>query len=830
MAKFYSVKDTRDRNEIYLGVYLDFDEAKTPGGKLYKQCERVRKRKEKSDMLFSKAEKRFIPFLTKYEAAMESLARANRRLISANTEYIFTETLKSRKEKERLVQLSCSSTNRTIKIEASDGSFLDIPEVKVEAFTEEANGHTIPRHDLEAAAKELFPDESTMRSSIHLIPLLGGLRSLAEAKPLDQPSVTFLSPSQVSPGSAHNVVIEYGGSADGELTITYDSCDGAAVVSDAKQRLGTTHVGDHPLAARHMDHEDRRPTKFVWLTPANTNVTKRMARRSAKRSFADVGGDDSMWFNGVAYLEQKQPDEAFVAAAKNKSFGILGAGMSGLMSSLLLDSVGIHNWKILESSERLGGRFRTVYLNGTSPEEGQYHELGPMRFPVEITDSDTNETFPFNDQRIVFQLADVLNELNAGNESVQVKFWDWIQSSPNTPADSPFRRPDGTFPGKTEVATDPAYANPTVYSNATAAAEAIAALDKFKGLDAERIRMYATNIFAAYKQAKEDGMFDYSEVSYLRDVIKTDLNTTDEVSPSHIYWPMWEYETVYFLATKWVTVKGGLSRLPAAFEPLMKGRIQYGAKVNGLHYNENKTVSVTWKPTGAEPFNTPEEVESFDYVINSVPLNLLKFWDLPPYSSLLKRAVDRTLFGNAVKVALQFKTRFWEHLEKPIFGGCTRLTKPQLGQVCYPSWDLNATGPGTMLASYLSDYEATVACSMSEQEHLAYIKRALIQVHGDVVEENWTGISARHCWEQDEHHAGAFTMQIFSQQDLYLPAFYQTQFNTVFIGEAATFTHTWAFSALESALRGTVQLLLDMGLVDEAKQITNTWMARFIEV
>ena len=24
---------------------------------------------------------------------------------------------------------------------------------------------------------------------------------------------------------------------------------------------------------------------------------------------------------------------------------------------------------------------KTAYLNGTSPEEGQYHEMGPMRFP-----------------------------------------------------------------------------------------------------------------------------------------------------------------------------------------------------------------------------------------------------------------------------------------------------------------------------------------------------------------------------------------------------------------------------------------------------------------
>lgn len=179
---------------------------------------------------------------------------------------------------------------------------------------------------------------------------------MTDAKPLDRPSVTFLSPSQISAGSAHNVVVAYNTNADGELSITYDSCDGAAVVSDAKQVIGTTHVGDHPLAARHVDHEGRRPTKFVWLTPADTTggclhaflngelvgrsedlpVANRVARRRAKRSFVEVAGDDSMWFNGVAYLEQKEPEESFVAAAKNKSFGILGAGMSGLMSSVSL--------------------------------------------------------------------------------------------------------------------------------------------------------------------------------------------------------------------------------------------------------------------------------------------------------------------------------------------------------------------------------------------------------------------------------------------------------------------------------------------------------------
>lgn len=192
-----------------------------------------------------------------------------------------------------------------------------------------------------------------MRSFLGLLPLIGSLASLSEANPFSQLSVTFVSPRHLSPESVHNVHVEYSGHVDGELIITYGSC-GDVVVSDARQRIGTTHVGAHPLAARHVDHEDRRPTKFVWLTPSAMSggclhaflddelvgrsdellVTKRLASRSEKKSFADVAGTDSMWFDGVAYLQQKQPGETFVAAAKSKSFGILGGGMSGLMASV----------------------------------------------------------------------------------------------------------------------------------------------------------------------------------------------------------------------------------------------------------------------------------------------------------------------------------------------------------------------------------------------------------------------------------------------------------------------------------------------------------------
>lgn len=61
------------------------------------------------------------------------------------------------------------------------------------------------------------------------------------------------------------------------------------------------------------------------------------------------------WFDGVSYLQSKNNSDSFVAGQKSQKIGIIGAGMSGLMSGLLLDSVGIHDWEISESSQRIGG-------------------------------------------------------------------------------------------------------------------------------------------------------------------------------------------------------------------------------------------------------------------------------------------------------------------------------------------------------------------------------------------------------------------------------------------------------------------------------------------
>ena len=87
---------------------------------------------------------------------------------------------------------------------------------------------------------------------------------------------------------------------------------------------------------------------------------------------------------------------------------------------LLLSSAGFHDWKIIEASSRIGGRVHTAYLDGTTPDQYQYQEMGPMRFPVSMTLG--NETVEINDHKMVFQLAATLNEINGNSSEYAVNF------------------------------------------------------------------------------------------------------------------------------------------------------------------------------------------------------------------------------------------------------------------------------------------------------------------------------------------------------------------------------------------------------------------------
>lgn len=650
-------------------------------------------------------------------------------------------------------------------------------------------------------------------------------------------------------GGMQTIRVVYNIPFDGELSIHYGSCE-ISTSDQCHHTLGSTFIGNHALAIRHMDHTFQRPERFVWLPPddiasegclhafsgstlvgRSAPVTVRKRREKRWTAAADIMDAEGPWFDGVAYLKEKEPSEVFVAKAKSKSIGIIGGGMSGLMTSHLLDSVGFHDWTIVEASSRIGGRVHTSYLNGTTPDQYQYQEMGPMRFPVEIKYPDTNETLEIKDHRMVFQLAGVLNEQNGHDPDYAVNFIPWIQSASGDPAATPKRRPDGTVPSVSDVAAHPKQydVNPNAtYSNATAVAMAGDVYTEWTSKVS--FEDMAKSIFQAHKKAVQEGYFDWSEAGYINHVLKYSKNITDQVDPFTDYSPSWLYENLYFSATKWRTIDMGLSRLPAAFGPQVLNRTIFQTTVQGMTYDED-TEKVTIEYRNQNLFDVEPETMEFDYAIVATPFSRVRLWDpMPAYSNLLVRAIDNLHYDPSCKVALHYKTRFWEHLPKPIYGGCGSSDIPGIGSICYPSYKINSSLPGVILASYSSGTPARSLAAMTEEQHVARVQRAMIEVHGDVAREQYTGAYDRICWANMEYQAGAWCGPIVGQQDLYLPAYFRTEKHTVFIGEHTSFTHAWIWSALESAVRGTSQLMLDMGLVEEAKQITGTWMARWIHM
>lgn len=527
----------------------------------------------------------------------------------------------------------------------------------------------------------------------------------------DASLLQFHEPNTVQPSSLYNVHLRFlDESFEGPLHIVYGDCN-LGNSADAHHELGTIWVkrGAHP-------------DRLVWITPQDTPSrcclsafsNSLHAGRSSPitvtnpndplGSFARLINASHAWFDGVDYMRAKQIT-AVSATSTNASIAIIGGGMAGLMTSHLLNSVGLHFWHIYESSQRLGGRVRTVYLNDTRPGDYQYQEMGAMRIPVEIQYIDTDEPLPFQDHQLLMRLTDALNRGNAhSNPELTIAF-------------TPFKaqRPKLKSTVETEEVSD---------SN-------------------EYIRRVSSLMFKAHREALNDGIshWHWSEGGYLRYVLGSKTNISNYIASNDTS-PIWEslYGNEFFSTSKWQTIDRGFDSLPRAFYPHVANKTSLHCRVDGLTFNETSDkVSVHWRDDRLEEHPL---IKDYDYVIVAAPFSKVRLWEIPVYSPILRRAILDLPFEQSCKVALLYKTRFWEHTEHPIYGGCeTTDIVPGIGDVCYPSYAINATGPGVILATYNHGNMARSTAALSTEDHVALARRAIVRLHGNIANEQFQGNS-----------------------------------------------------------------------------------------
>ncbi|KAJ5753369.1 uncharacterized protein N7511_007522 [Penicillium nucicola] len=682
-----------------------------------------------------------------------------------------------------------------------------------------------------------------------------GLAGLART--IEQETVKVTTSDTVRRGELANVHLDWLSEPPSLIESRYASCDGQT--SGKEETIAQFSIQDQP------------PQRLVWAVPEDaathhcvfvyggdpSGSAQRLLGRSSpvslqkkpkRRSAADTNipllkDFDALgtWFDGVAKIKDKLDTNGGVisgSSPKNSSLAIVGGGISGLATGLMLDSVGVHNWEIIEASDRVGGRFRTKYVADTQ----EWAEMGPMRLPYSVTYKDDNETLLYSDHQLTFQMATILNDMNKNDSQWKIEFIPWIQHSPNELlAQGTRRHPDGRIPTRAEVEANPdledAPAMTTAEFNNTQNS-----MDKILKNETT-LKSLQKDVWHAHKIAMDEGLDDWSEQAFMRHVFKASENVTDEIwtsSDYDVFWDELHHNSNLGLdgtkgslgETKWLCIDGGFNRLSDAFLPHIRDRLILNRKIRKLEpvrdNNNNTRTRLSWYPS---VFNRTFESKEYDYTIMAAPFTMTRFMDLPTFSSVLDRAISEAgvRFKSACKVALLFSERFWEKGDRPIFGGYSKPPSDPVGALYYPVYGLNESRPGLIMHYRGGDWSDRFV-SFSDEEHVQTVLDSIVSLHGEQVRELYTGDYERLCWLEDEHTATSWCRPDVEQHKLYIPAYHQTEHNTIFIGEHTAPTHAWVSSSLQSSVRGSVQLLLELGLVDEAKDLNQRWMGQWIKL
>ncbi|TQW00959.1 hypothetical protein V2A60_001989 [Cordyceps javanica] len=581
----------------------------------------------------------------------------------------------------------------------------------------------------------------------------------------------------------------------------------------------------------------------AWLSSLITLCVGAAVSQDSWNQTAHNGSSDSIpmirangfdplgvWFAGVEALTQKEPSSARVKAAKNKNIGIVGAGMSGLMTYLVLHEAGFKNLTILEAGNRLGGRVHTSYLSG-GPFSYSYQEMGAMRFPVDYVDENGN-SHKISDTQLVFFLIEEMNKRNKGNADLRVDLIPWIDYNENgLQYFNGIRTADGLPPTLQQIADNSSLTQSVILDPETKATS-----DKLNDNlpDDDFFIAMAKSMYKAHRKWNDNGLGGqpgdrWSEFSYISQYLKGSLNSTDilddQQDPQGSFWE-YVYDLMYESAGTFKTVDGGLSRIPLSFGPLVNDKTQLGVKVERVQYSDGE-VTLQWKHS----FKDREfQNSTFDYAVISAPFTVVRQWRLPDIPITMANAIDNLIYDTSCKVALEYSERFWEKYENPIYGGCSTQTDiPGIRMVCYPSYNMNGTGRATILASYIegsSNHEISRMMTMSDEEHAQYTLDAMTEIHGEDTRRLYTGKFDRKCWALDPLAGAAWANPSAGQHELYIPEYFKVHKNLIFVGEHTSYTHGWISGALDSGIRGAVQLLLELGLVNEAKAAVKKWLVR----
>lgn len=446
-----------------------------------------------------------------------------------------------------------------------------------------------------------------------------------------------------------------------------------------------------------------------------------------------------------------------------KQIIIVGAGISGLVAASLLKEAG-HKVTILEANNRIGGRIYTIREPFS---RGLYFNAGPMRIP------DTHKLTLAYIRKFKLPLNLFINKTAS----------DIIYTNNIKKRLSIFEK------------------NPSILGYPI--------LEREKGKTAEELMLEVLEPILNY--IKKDPNKNWSIVekkykAYSLGTFLTEYYSDGAIDMIGVLLDMEAYmgmslievlrEMVFFTSTtKYYEITGGMDALPKAFLSQLNENIFMRYKVEKI-IQENSKVMIQ--------VNHEQTIERFmvtgDVAIVTIPFSALRFVEIQPYnlfSYYKRRAIRELNYIAATKIAIEFKSRFWEKAGQ--YGGKS-ITDLPIRFTYYPSYGIHTPGAATVLASYTWADEALTWDSLPDRERIRYALKNLAEIYGEIVYSEFvTGTSFS--WSQNPYSCGAFTAFEPGQELELFPYITPPSGKVHFAGEHTTLTHGWMQGAIESGIR-----------------------------
>ena len=528
-----------------------------------------------------------------------------------------------------------------------------------------------------------------------------------------------------------------------------------------------------------------------------------------------------------AYIELI--DQGLPPTKDPQQIAIVGAGVAGIISALLLANAG-HQVTLYEGNTRIGGRVYTLRGAEYFGQEDLYAEAGAMRLPLDVhlllrawickLGVPVNYFFQVDVERDSIPDQDQ-NKVICGQEKGKFA----------TKAYNSFTKVNGREMRTKEYLNAPRPAEalgydlgdmaddiqemngPTLLGQVTDwVVDYVNKNPSDNWMDAiQRFDQYSVHGFLKEFSILSDEAIEFlmvvqnlesrSALSFIQNLIEISLINSDNT-----YWE----------------ITGGTDNLIRAFiEPLQAAGVQvfFNQRLTRVDWDAsgNGQVKLSFQPgdadwdggvgLGAELAGDGFQAQvTADQTILTIATPAMRVVDFQPILPQQKRKMIRELYyDSAVKVLLAFKDRFWETKDN-IWGGGS-LTDMANRMIYYPSHRMGEEG-GVVLAVYTWETEARGWNSLSNDERVAYALDGLAQVHGEEIRDSFMK-GTSWSWDEDKWAFGEGAMfapgQLSELQELTA----RPVGNIHFAGDWTTLRHAWIEGAIESGIRVALEFEKD---------------------